>query len=148
LCKISVDISLKLNDYKKNNILYFYKINPPLSSNHTHLSSLFLLSLLSFFSVLRSFFFLLLPERQGEMREIREIEGERERDSRMRERDQRRDETEREGESEIGRERPEEPKSLDPRPVSQTRRIWEKPCDPILPEVRPSVSGGPNSGFR
>jgi hypothetical protein len=82
------------------------------------------------------------------MREIREIEGERERDSRMRERDQRQDETEREGESEIGRERPDEPRSLDPRHVSQTRRIWGKPGDPIILEVRSSVSGGPNSGFR
>jgi hypothetical protein len=35
-----------------------------------------------------------------------------------------------------------------PRPASQTRRIRENPCDPILPEVRSSMSGGSSGGFR
>jgi len=41
-----------------------------------------------------------------------------------------------------------QPRSLDPLPASQTRRIQENPCDPILPEVRSSMSGGSSSGFR
>jgi hypothetical protein len=37
--------------------------------------------------------------------------------------------------------------SRSPQPATQTRRIRENPSDPILPEVRSSMSGGSNGDF-
>jgi hypothetical protein len=140
LCKISVDVSLKLNDYKKNNILYFYKINPPLSSNLTHLSSLFLSSL---FFVLSSFFFFLSSRTNTVRRREWEPEIEGETWGIERERDVERDrETERsgEGESEIGREGAE--------PGTQGTPVTRFPADatggstPVVPRMRKPTNPG------